>query len=338
MSEEKVLILTGCAGFIGLNFLKLATNQKLCDYYDVVYCIDKIGYASKYNVEEYNKFCKCPFKGYIRQVNKPVSQITGSCLSGMKNASYDVLSFASESHVDRSIASPLSVFMENAAIPGHIMNALSGFHIRKWIHISTDEVYGDLPLDAKYEDWFNVNSNFHPNNPYSASKAAQDCYLMSMKHTFGINVQFIRLANEFGPYQHPEKMLPATILRAIRGETVKIYGDGTNIRQWTPVRSAVEVIYDQLLKEDTETILIAKKYYPLINNNEVVHIWKEILNKKYNIDFNIEYITDRLGHDTMYALQTTSYVDKFFTASLESEFESTIDHYMENKEHYLDLK
>lgn len=333
---SNVLILTGCAGFIGLNFLKYALGKKIVEDYDAVVSIDKLGYATQYNEEEYRNIC---LENGIKMLHININELKKSAgtFKDFGECKYDVLNFASESHVDNSIEAPHEIFMENAGIPGNLITVLGIERINKWIQISTDEIYGELPLNAEYEDWFQADGNFHPNNPYSASKASQDMFLMSMQHTFGLNLQFIRLANQFGPWQHPEKMLPVTIIRSLAGDSIKIYGDGSNIRQWTPVRQSVKVIYEQLKNDSTNTVLIAKKYTPLINNNDVVEIWRGILKNKHDIETTTEYIEDRKGHDTMYALQTTEAVDEMFDTTLVAEFEATIDHYVKYKDHYVGL-
>jgi dTDP-glucose 4,6-dehydratase len=168
-----------------------------------------------------------------------------------------------------------------------------------------------------------------PQNPYSASKVAQDVFLRSIQHTFGLKLKFIRLSNQFGPYQHTEKMLPATILRALKGESIKIYGEGKNIRQWCPVTSSVKIISDVLFDSISPT---AKD--KLLNNNEVVAIWSKILAEKHGIKTSILYVPDRLGHDLMYALKTNKIVDEYYKTPLIEEFETTIKHYIDNKEYY----
>ena len=332
----KNLILTGCAGFIGFNFLKHALASGVAEEYDNVYSIDKLGYAAFYNIKEYEELCDA---NNIHCVSMPIANLADGYVFTFDSdeEKVDVLNFASESHVDRSIDSPSSIFMENAAIPSQLIDAIGVDRINKWIQISTDEVYGELPLDTESSKWFKVGDNFHPNNPYSASKAAQDMYLLSMEHTFNLNLQFIRLANQFGPHQHPEKMLPATIIRAFKGESIKIYGTGDNIRQWTPVTHSVKVIYDQLMNDSVETVFIAKMYVPLLTNNEIVEAWRSELLNQYNVTTEIEYIEDRKGHDTMYALQTTEEVDAvFLETTLEQEFAATIKFYHDNLERYIE--
>ena len=335
----KNLLLTGCAGFIGLNWLKHFVTQN--HGYDNVISIDKLGYATTYNKNIYFNICQ---KGNITHHTHNLS--ISDYYPILQGNEWDILDFASESHVDNSIKDPNAIFNENSKIPGTIVQMVGINNIRKYIHISTDEVYSEIPLD-KVNDinyWFKETDPIKPNNPYSASKAAQDCYLMAMKHTFGLNVKFIRLANQFGPHQHKEKMFPATISRVLNGESIKIYGKGENIRQWTPVVDSVKVIYDALIgKLDSEfrnDVLHISKYefdengnQKLFNNNEVVLLWEDILKNKISengwlLSITKEYIEDRKGHDTAYALITTDKVQEYFTTPLNERFKETIDFYV----------
>lgn len=328
------LLVTGTAGFIGINFAKyLVKDPKgILNIYDKVYFIDKMGYATKYNVEEYNKIKQ---NERISFIDKNINEITDSWFN--IPTSWDILNFASESHVDNSLTKPFDIFEENSKIPVSICKLIGIENINHFYHASTDEVYGELPLTNKFEDfnWFSKNSNMKPNNPYSASKAAQDCFLMSIQHTYGMGLTLFRMANQFGGFQHPEKMLPASILRAIKGETIKIYGEGKNIRQWTPVVDTVEYIYDMLCNERKDKIIhFAHRCKILLDNNQVVKLWTKILKEDHNIDAEIEYIDDRLGHDTMYALKDGAEGNQYLEP-IESRFRDTIRFYIENKELYL---
>jgi len=323
---KNTLIVTGGSGFIGFNFVKyfLPLNT-----YDYVVFIDKMGYATKYNKDEYRKLV---VSDKIFSIEEDINKL---CISHntreMSDSIYDIVNFASESHVDNSIATPSKIYNENATIPSSLVDWVGIKNIRKFVHISTDEVYGDLDYSYRndYSKWFKTESPMLPNNPYAASKAAQDCYLRSLNHTFGLNLVTVRMANQFGPHQHSEKMLPATILRAVNKLPIKIYGSGNNIRQWTPVSQTVRHIYD-ILTDATinNTTIHLGAAQSLVTNNEVVDIWREILKDKYHIESSIEYIEDRKGHDRMYAIQPTLTYDY---SNIREEFESTIDYYIKLK-------
>lgn len=334
----KCLILTGCAGFIGINFVKLLKNQ-----YDYVISIDKMGYATKYNADKYTQWCKS--SDNIFRVDCDIND--SESLKQLADPEFfndfidlDILSFASESHVDNSIKDPFSLYKQNASIPANILEWIGKHNwkkIRIYYHVSTDEVLGELPLSAveNYDKWFSLTSPLGPNNPYAASKAAQDCFLMSMRHTFQIPVKFIRMANQFGAHQHKEKMLPASILRALRGETIKIYGNGKNYRQWTPVSVTAKIISDILIGQIRfdDTIHIANRF-GLFNNNVIVDKLVKCLQSK-DVRTYIEYIEDRKGHDLCYALQTHEAIDDYFRAvNFDECINEAVDFYIDNKELY----
>ena len=330
------LLVTGCAGFIGLNFLKYFLEQN--HGYNTIYSVDKMGYATKYNKEEYYSVCK---KYNIKNLDFNINDISGSL--NLDKEKFDILNFASESHVDNSIENPFGIFDENSKIPASCIRIVGGLdYINKFVHISTDEVYSEIEYDdiENIDKWFTPETNIHPNNPYSASKAAQDCFLMSMEHTFGLNLRFIRLANQFGPWQHPEKMMAATCLRVLNGDSVKIYGEGKNVRQWTPVVDSVKVIYDVLVGKIDKPITHISKYdfegeTPVIlNNNDVVEVWVQLLEKFGYNNIKKEYIQDRKGHDKAYALRTTEDILSYFDTTLIQRFEETIKFYIKNKEIY----
>lgn len=338
------LLITGACGFIGLNFLKHFVKQ---DYpYDNVVCVDKMGYATKYNRQTASEivngneklsdiFCDLSNDDHVRKARKQLPE-----------GRWNIIDFASESHVDNSIKDPNAIYNENVRIPGGVINMVGLENIERYIHISTDEVYGELDYGTPRDLWFTPRTSLNPNNPYSASKASQDCYLMAMKHTFGLPVKFIRLANQFGPHQHPEKMLPATVLRVFNGNSIKIYGEGLNIRQWTPVVDSVKILYDALVgKLEQEFVndilhiskLEGEKGDVLYTNNEVVEMWEDIMKeiireRGTRLAISKEYIEDRKGHDKVYALESRCSVGNYFRETLKDRFEETIRWYVENKE------
>jgi len=324
---KKILIITGGAGFIGFNFVK--HFLPLRGYENVIF-IDKMGYATKNNKSEYYRLTATSEKFINIEMN--INNLYAFPIPNkVKNSEFDIVNFASESHVDNSISSPYSIYNDNACIVSNLISWAGKENISKFVHISTDEVYGDLDYNLKddYSKWFKPDSPFLPNNPYAASKAAQDCYLRSMNHTFGLNVVTVRMANQFGPHQHHEKMLPATIKRAVGGLPIKIYGEGKNIRQWTPVSQTVKHIYNILMddKVNNTTIHLGASQ-SLLTNNEVVDMWRGILKDNHNIDTTVEYIEDRKGHDKMYAIQPSV---EYVYGNIKDEFVSSIDYYVNYK-------
>lgn len=338
---SRVLILTGAAGFIGFNFLKKFVNSLVIDKYNFIYSIDKMGYATKYNSEEYRSICKNKNIFSIeKDINslKEVDNIFNTI--GKKDCYIDILDFASESHVDNSIKEPFSIYEQNATLPSSLLSWIgkeNWGNIKNYWHISTDEIYGEIEF-GKINDtsnWFTTTNNFKPSNPYSASKAAQDCFLISLKHTFGLPVKFIRMANQFGKHQHKEKMLPASILRAINGESIKIYGEGKNIRQWTPVDVTVDIFFD-IIAENIEIadVLHISNRFGIYNNNQIIEKLVKCLEKK-NVICNIEYIEDRKGHDMCYALDSTQKIDSYFDGlDFDRYLGKVVDFYISNKDLY----
>ena len=327
------LLLTGCSGFIGLNFLDYLLKNTQNDFKQI-FSIDKLGYATKYNKQKYFELCN---DNKIINIDQNINDISGNI--NLNKDKFIILNFASESHVDNSIENPFGVFNENVKIPESCIRIVGGINfIERFIQISTDEIYSEISYDdiKNPDKWFKVDTPIHPNNPYSASKAAQDCILMSLKHTYGLNVQFIRMANQMpGKYQYPEKMLPASIVRVLNGEPVKIYGEGKNIRQWTPVDITVKVIYDILYNKidevkNNEVIHIANRN-GIRNNNEIIEILKGVM-KEFGYKIDKEYITDRKGHDTAYALDTLPIIDKYFeNCDIERTMRECVEYFINNK-------
>lgn len=331
------LLITGAAGFIGLNFLE-KFNEKS---YDFVISVDKMGYATKYNAKRYSELCK---QKNIQQIDCDLNDVDGlnkiEPVSTLCWSHLDILDFASESHVDNSIKDPFATYSQNASIPANILAWIGRDNwsdIGTYYHISTDEVYGQIALeDADDESkWFKTTTNFNPSNPYSASKVAQDAFLMSMRHTFGIPVKFIRMANQFGKHQHREKMVPASIVRALNGEPIKVYGTGKNIRQWTPVDITATIIADIVYgKLRFEDVIHLSNRWGLFNNNVIVEKLIAALDIK-GITPTKQYIEDRKGHDLCYALTSVPEVDAYYkNFDIDSYFDEIVQFYIDNKEEY----
>lgn len=337
------LLITGGAGFIGFNFLQSFYSFGWWQKYDKVINLDKFGYATSYNNEAYEKLESdlqkvCDFKTYAMSAQVFGERYLGKFDKDFSYGSWDILDFASESHVDNSIKNPAELYKENSKIPSDILAAFSSLKsINRYYHISTDEVYGDLPIELRgvTSTYFTPTSQFKPSNPYSASKVAQDAYLHAMAKTFKLPVSFIRMANQFGPWQHPEKMIPASILRALRSESIKIYGNGKNCRQWTYVGDTVSVINRILTRDNifvnkdelVETYHLADLENLMDNNGLAWEIKRSLI--RYGITPNIEYIEDRLGHDMMYALSVPTNIAKQYIHNFRYTLDLTVDSYLE---------
>jgi len=335
---ERILIVTGCAGFIGFNWLKYYLKNNKTIWGSIV-SIDSFTYAAQYNIEEYLDLCKT--HGIIH-IEKDINLLSNKEYVEFSpkswDAKYTVLNFASQSHVDRSIASPSQLYFDNIGIPASLIDWLGGTQkIEVFNHISTDEVYGDIKISEKDDKskWFTTKSPFNPSNPYSASKVAQEAYLMSLSRTFGLNLQIYRMGNQFGKHQHPEKMLPISVLRSMASRPIKIYGEGKNCRLWTYVETTAKIISDRLEnpvdknpKHPQDILHIADKRF-LVDNNYIVELIRLTLKQKYDITTSVEYVPDRKGHDEVYALITEPAIDQYFTNSLQGTIEEIVEFYVQ---------
>ena len=204
-----------------------------------------------------------------------------------------VVNFAAESHVDRSIANPKPFLETNILGTYSILEAIRK-HDKQFIHVSTDEIYGD----AQGKLSFNEDSQINPSNPYAATKAAADHLVASYYRTYGINCITTRCTNNFGPYQFPEKLIPKTIIRSIKDLKVPLYGDGKQIRSWIYVDDHVQAI-ESLISKGKPGEIYNITAYEEITNKTIVEKILDILGKSHDM---IEYVGDRPGHDKRYSI------------------------------------
>jgi dTDP-glucose 4,6-dehydratase len=277
------ILITGGAGFIGSAFVRLAVKN---GHRPVV--VDKLTYAG--DLARLNE-AGSKFKFYktdicdehkIRRIFK-------------QEKPQLVVHFAAESHVDRSILDA-KAFMETNALGTHILlEAAREYGIKKFIHISTDEVYGDI-IKGKFTE----NSALSPNSPYAASKAAADLLIKSYIHTYNFPVLIIRPCNNYGPWQYPEKLIPLAILKILRNQKVPVYAKGKNVREWLYVEDCVKGIMQILQKGRTGQI------YNLGSNEEMqnIEVVKMILKIMDAPENMIEFVKDRPGHDIRYRLDS----------------------------------
>lgn len=311
----KVLV-TGGLGFIGSNFCKLLLTK----HPDIeIINVDKIGIgANPANLHDIENDKRYTFiKGDIcnpHLMNRLVHQVDA------------VVNVAAETHVDRSIADP-NVFLQNNTLGTFtILEAIRRHnHKARLLQVSTDEVYGEA-----LEGSFTEQTPPRPSNPYSASKAAADMFVLSYHKTFGINVSITRCTNNFGPYQLPEKLIPKTVIRAMRNLPIPIYGRGTNIRDWIYVEDHCEAINTVLEKGK------AGEIYNVSAGNEIanIDIAKKIIALLNKPESLITFVEDRPGHDTRYSLDSTKiqsqleWKPKF---GFEESLESTVKWYLEHE-------
>ena len=316
------LLVTGGLGFIGSNFCRhMLKRHSDCELMNV----DKIGIgANPANLRDMDNDKRYTFiKGDIcnpQLLNKIIRDVDA------------VVNIAAETHVDRSIADPYMFLQNNTVGTFTILEAMRKHNEKaRLVHVSTDEVYGQA-----LEGSFTENTPANPSNPYSASKAAADMFVLSYHKTYGLNVSITRCTNNFGPYQLPEKLIPKTIIRALRGLPIPIYGSGTNIRDWIYAQDHCEAI-DAVLHKGK-----AGEVYNVSAGNEIpnIEIAKKILAILHKPETLITFVEDRPGHDVRYSLDSTKtrtmlgWQPKF---SLNQSLESTVRWYVENEQWWAPL-
>jgi dTDP-glucose 4,6-dehydratase len=206
-----------------------------------------------------------------------------------------VINFAAESHVDRSIADPAPFVATNVLGTQVLLSAAHAAGIPRFVHISTDEVYGSLgPEDAAFTE----NAPLAPNSPYSASKAGADLLVRAFHETYGMNTVITRCSNNYGPYQFPEKLIPFMLRRAVRDESLPVYGDGGNIRDWIHVEDHCLGVYLALLQGRAGAVYKFGGHAER-TNIDVVHALLDMLGKSRDL---IRFVPDRPGHDRRYAM------------------------------------
>lgn len=318
----KNIMITGAAGFIGANFAEHMVKKYDGIYNFVIY--DKLTYAGNmHNLD--NIIDKITFvKGDICDFDE--------VMNTLKKYKIDaIVHFAAESHVDNSIKTPF-VFTQTNVLGTHTLLEVARQvwgegSDNKFVHISTDEVYGSL----KEEGYFTETSPIKPNSPYSASKASSDLIALAYSKTFNMNVSVTNCSNNYGPYQHHEKLIPHMISLALKDEKLPVYGQGLNIRDWLYVEDHCEAI-DLVLHKGKKG-----EIYNIGGHNEKrnIEIVKLILNRLGKPESLIEHVTDRKGHDYRYAIDPTKIHNELGwlpKTKFEDGIIKTIDWYLEHPE------
>lgn len=312
------LLVTGGAGFIGSNFILYWMNRYPDDF---IVNLDVLTYAG--NLENLSSVAHNPHYQFVKG---------DICDAGSVAAALDgvelIVHFAAESHVDRSILSPDAFIETNVKGTFTLLEAARAKKIR-FHHISTDEVFGSLPLESKEK--FTTTSPYQPNSPYSASKAASDHLVRAYRATYGLSTTISNCSNNFGPFMFPEKLIPLTITNLIEGKKVPVYGDGNQIRDWLYVEDHCRAI-DLIIHRGTpgKTYLVGGQTEE-ITNLEVV---KKIISFMGKSEEMIEFVTDRPGHDVRYAIDWSQTQEELgFTPafSFEEYLQKTITWYMEHE-------
>ena len=279
------VLVTGGAGFIGSNFVELALTDQFPEISSVV-VLDKLTYAGKLsNLSSVESNPNFEFiKGDICDVNLV------NAVAGRVDA---VINFAAESHVDRSIENSTAFVTTNVLGTQVLLDAAKNHNIKKFVQVSTDEVYGSI-LEGSWDE----NEPLQPNSPYSASKAAADLLVRAYFVTHGLNVNITRCSNNFGPRQDPEKLIPNFILKLGRGLKVPVYGDGLNVRDWLFVEDHCKGVYLTLTKGAPGEIYNIGGGTEL-TNLELTQKLLNLLNRDHSF---VDYVQDRLGHDRRYSV------------------------------------
>lgn len=314
-------LITGGAGFIGGNFLRLMVNKYPNDRY---VCVDALTYAG--NMETLEEILNKPNFRFVHEniCNKE------AIFALFEEEHFDyVINFAAESHVDRSIDNP-GIFLQTNIIGTQIlMDACRKYGIKRYHQVSTDEVYGDLPLDRK-DLFFKETTPIHASSPYSASKASADLLVMAYHRTYGLPVTISRCSNNYGPYQFPEKLIPLIIQKASRNEKLPIYGNGENVRDWLYVDDHNNAI-DLIVRNGKDGEVYNIGGHNERSNLEVVKTILKVLGKDESL---ITYVKDRPGHDLRYAMDPTKIENELGwkpTYNFETGIVPTIKWNLENK-------
>lgn len=282
-------LITGGAGFIGGNFCHYMVNSYPNDNF---ICLDALTYAG--NLET---LAPIKDKQNFKFVHGNICD-RDLVYKLFKEYKFDyVVNFAAESHVDRSIENP-TIFLETNIIGTSVlMDACRKYGIKRYHQVSTDEVYGDLPLDRP-DLLFTESTPIHTSSPYSASKASADLLVLAYHRTFGLPCTISRCSNNYGPYHFPEKLIPLMIKKALANEPLPVYGNGSNVRDWLHVYDHCTAI-DLIIRKGRDGEVYNVGGHNEKSNLEVVKTILKVLNKPESL---INYVKDRPGHDLRYAM------------------------------------
>ena len=316
------IIVTGGAGFIGGNFCHYMTGKYP---EDTLICLDKLTYAG--NMETLAPIMDKPnFKFYKADITD-----RDTIYRIFEDEKPDiVVNFAAESHVDRSITDP-EIFLRTNIIGTSVMlDACRKYGIQRYHQVSTDEVYGDLPLDRP-DLFFTETTPIHTSSPYSASKASADLLVQAYTRTYKLPCTISRCSNNYGPYHFPEKLIPLIIANAENDKKIPVYGTGENVRDWLYVVDHCIAI-DLIIRKGTPGEIYNIGGHNEKTNLEVVKTVIAELGKSEDL---ITYVTDRAGHDRRYAIDPTKIHNELGwlpTTTFDEGIKKTIKWYMENRE------
>ncbi len=314
--KPKKILVTGCAGFIGSNFLKMLLKDDLVEH---VTHLDALTYAG--NLETIKDVLDHPKHKFVK------GDIRDTALCEKLIADVDsIVNFAAETHVDRSIDGPRAFIETNVNGTFNLLEAARKKKDIRFLQISTDEVYGSLGDTGAFTE----ETPLAPNSPYSAAKASADMLVRSYHHTFGLDTITTRCSNNYGPFQFPEKLIPVIVLNAQNDTPLPVYGNGMNVRDWIHVSDHSKGVWAALTRGK------AGEVYNLGSDNEWtnIDIVKLILKHLKKPESLIKYVKDRPGHDLRYAIDAKKSKSELGWAAqvkFESGISETIDWYINNQ-------
>lgn len=319
--EKKTIIITGGAGFIGSNFVYYMLKKY--PGYKIV-CVDCLTYAGNLST----------LKDALENPNFRFEKLNICDRAGIKKLFEEVkpdivVNFAAESHVDRSIKDPGIFVQTNIAGAQTLMDVCRELNVPRFHQVSTDEVYGDLPLDRP-DLFFTEQTPIHASSPYSASKAGADLLVLAYYRTYNFPTTISRCSNNYGPFHFPEKLIPLMIINALHDKKLPVYGDGLNVRDWLYVEDHCKAI-DLIIHDDR-----LGEVYNVGGHNEManIDIVKLILKKLGKSEDLITFVEDRKGHDRRYAIDPTKIHDQLGwlpDTKFADGIEKTIDWYLSHE-------
>ena len=315
------IVVTGGAGFIGSNFIYYELENNPDDF---IICYDKLTYAG--NLETLTDAQKYSnFKFILGDISN-----RDEVYKLFEFEQPDIIvNFAAESHVDRSIEDPELFLRTNIIGTSILLDACKKFGVKRFHQVSTDEVYGDLPLDRP-DLFFTETTNLHTSSPYSASKASADLLVQAYNRTYQIPATISRCSNNYGPYHFPEKLIPLMIINALNNKKLPVYGQGINIRDWLYVEDHCSAI-DLIIRKGKVGEIYNIGGHNEKTNLDVVKTILKILGKSEDL---IEFVTDRKGHDMRYAIDPTKIETELgwrHKTSFDDGIKKTVDWYLANK-------
>lgn len=316
------IIVTGGAGFIGGNFVHYMLKEH--PEYQII-CLDKLTYAG--NMETLEPVMDNPNFAFVKA---DIADRDAVYALFEKEKPDVVVNFAAESHVDRSITDPGIFLQTNIIGTGVLLDACRIYGIKRYHQVSTDEVYGDLPLDRP-DLFFTEETPLHTSSPYSASKASADLLVMAYHRTYGLPTTISRCSNNYGPYHFPEKLIPLMIANALNDKPLPVYGKGENVRDWLYVEDHCRAI-DMIIHKGR-----VGEVYNIGGHNERTNLQvvKTVLKELGKSEDLITYVTDRPGHDRRYAIDPAKIHAELGWEPLtlfDEGIKKTVKWYLENRE------